>query len=172
MKRIKTTVGALAILGALTFVSTANAEDSSVFYLGAGYSQFDDGDGLKPTVAFAIAGVPLTKYWALEGRFGAGVNDASDGFGSVQINNYYGAFVRGTIPAGESVNLYGILGYGTGKAEGRAFGFTVTASESSEAYGVGAELNFGVSKAHHLGVEWARFFKDTNAISMIYRFNF
>ena len=172
MKGIKNVFGAIVALSALGYVSTANAEDSSKFYLGAGYSQFDGGDGLKPTVAFGIAGVSLTKNWSIEGRFGAGVNDASTSIGSVRVNNYYGAFVRGSIPAGESVSLYGLVGYGTGEVEARAFGFSASASESSEAYGIGAELNFGNSKAHHLGIEWARFFKDTNAISLIYRLNF
>jgi len=172
VKGIKSFVGALAVLSSLGYVSAANAEDSSNFYLGAGYSQFDDGDGLKPTVAFAIAGVPLTKNWAIEGRFGAGVNEDSNGFISAKIKSYYGAFVRGSLPAGDAVNFYGILGYGTGEAEASGFGFTASASESSEAYGIGAELNFGSTKAHHLGAEWARYFKDTNAISLIYRFNF
>lgn len=182
MKTLKIASIATAVAAALTLAQPASAQDGSTAYVGVGYSQvdFDDLDG-KPGMALGIVGTPVGEYFAVEGRFGFGVRSVTESTftgtfiatAELKIKSYYGGFVRGILPAGENFNLYGILGYGSGKAEVNTnFGLSDSSSESSEAFGVGAEFVLGQNKQHHLGFEWAKYFEDTTAISAIYRYKF
>lgn len=159
----------------------ANAEDSSSFYVGAAYSSVSikDVDG-KPAIATAIVGFPLMDNLSLEGRLGTGVKSIYDSTfvgavlvaGELKIDNYYGGFLRADLPVGEHMNLYLLGGYGTANVSVRTNFGSASDSESSGAYGIGAEAVVGSSKAHHFGVEWARYFKDADAVSFTYRFKF
>lgn len=150
-------------------------------YVGAAYSSvsINDVDG-EPAIATAIVGFPLVENISIEGRLGTGVKSVFDSefnglfvvTGELKIDNYYGAFVRANLPAGESLNLYLLGGYGTANVTIDTNIGSFSNSESSGAYGVGAEVVFGSSKSHHFGVEWARYFKDANALSAVYRFKF
>jgi hypothetical protein len=169
---------AMGLLGS----ASALAQDASTMYAGISYSQIDfDEIDEKPAMVVGIVGWPVGENFSIEGRFGAGVKSVKDAefingrlvTAELKVNNYYGGFVRGTLPAGDAFNLYAILGYGSGKAEVTTnVGVSASDSESSEAYGVGAEFVFGQSKTNHLAFEWARYFEDTNAISVIYRLKF
>jgi hypothetical protein len=180
MSRSSWSIIAPALLLAL-YGTRAHADESSSFYIGAAYSSvtIDDVDG-EPAIATAIVGFPLMENISIEGRLGTGVKSVFDRefnglfvvTGELKIDNYYGAFVRANLPAGESLNLYLLGGYGTANVTIDTNIGSFSNSESSGAYGVGAEVVFGASKSHHLGVEWARYFKDANALSAIYRFKF
>ncbi len=169
---------ALGVLGS----TSALAQEASSVYAGISYSQIDfEGIDGKPAMVAGIVGAPVGEYFAVEGRFGAGVKSVKDSTfvngvfvtAELKVKSYYGGFVRGTLPVGDSFNLYAILGYGSGKAEATTnIGLSGSDSESSEAYGIGAEFVFGQSKTNHLAFEWARYFEDTNAISIIYRVKF
>lgn len=176
-------VWSMAALGLLVVLcaAPAYAEDSSSVYVGVAYSSvtIDEVDG-EPAIATAIIGLPLMENLSIEGRIGTGVKSVFDtefvgGFlvtGELKIDNYYGGFIRANLPAGENLNLYLLGGYGTANVSVRTNFGSASSSESSGAYGAGAEVVFGASKSHHFGVEWARYFKGADALSAIYRFKF
>jgi outer membrane immunogenic protein len=180
MTRFVSLIAACAFLGSLCTAPASAAESSSV-YVGAAYSSvtIDDVDG-EPAIATAIIGFPVMENLSLEGRIGTGVKSVYESTfvgavfvtGELKIDNYYGAFVRANLPAGDSLNLYLLGGYGTANVSVRTNFGSGSSSESSGAYGAGAEVVFGASKSHHFGVEWARYFKDANALSAIYRYKF
>ena len=179
---ISRTAIALSCLAFVSFGSQgAFAQDSSTMYAGVAYSQVDlDEIDDKPAMLVGIVGWPVGENFSVEGRFGTGIKSISDSTfvgttfvsAEIKINSYYGGFVRGTFPAGDGFNLYGILGYGSGKVEVNTNFGSASGSEDSEAYGIGAEIVMGQSKNHHLAFEWAKYFEDTNAISAIYRIKF
>ena len=173
---------AVAIAIGLLGAKSAIAQDASSMYAGISYSQIDFEEiDEKPAMVIGIIGWPVGENFSIEGRFGAGVKSVKDSAfingrlvnAELKVNNYYGGFVRGNLPAGDAFNLYAILGYGSGEAEITTnVGVSAADSESSEAYGIGAEFVFGQSKTSHLAFEWARYFEDTNAISIVYRLKF
>ena len=173
-------VATLSVCG-LFAASASHAQNASTMYAGISYSQVDLEDiDEKPAMAVGIIGWPVGENFSIEGRFGTGVKSIKDSTfvgtafvtGELKVNNYYGGFVRGNLPAGDAFNLYGILGYGSGEVELTTNFGSASSSESSAAYGVGAEFVMGETKAHHLAFEWARYFDDANAISLIYRVKF
>lgn len=150
------------------------------WYAGAGWSQVDiDDDGLnvKPGVLTGLVGYNLGPNFALEGRFGAGISSDDLVFlgvrTEVDIKNYYGLFLRGSLPASDVVNVYAILGYGSAEVEVTVPGFgSASEDDDSEAYGAGVEFVWGGKRQHGLAVEWARYFEDSNTLSAIYRLRF
>jgi hypothetical protein len=183
MKKLSDFKGlALASVVAVTGAAAAQAQDAAKPYVGIMYSQVDFEElDVKPAMVLGLIGWPVGEYFAVEARAGAGVKSIRDAAfvggtfvtAELKINHYYGGFVRGTLPVGENFNLYGIVGYGSGESEITTnVGFDVTESESSEAYGLGAEVVFGADKSHHFGFEWAKYFEDTSAVSVIYRLKF
>lgn len=180
MSRLAISVFVSALLGVLCSTRSL-AEDSSTMYVGVAYSSvtLKDVDG-EPAMATAIIGFPVMENLSLEARAGTGVKSIYDSAfvgavfvtGELKVDSYYGGFIRANLPAGDSLNLYLIGGYGTGNVSVRTNFGSASDSESSAAFGVGAEVKLGASKAHHFGIEWARYFKDADALSAIYRFKF
>jgi hypothetical protein len=136
---------AMGLLGS----ASALAQDASTMYAGISYSQIDfDEIDEKPAMVVGIVGWPVGENFSIEGRFGTGVKGVKDS-----------EFINGRVVTAElKVNTN--------------VGVSASDSESSEAYGVGAEFVFGRSKSNHLAFEWARYFEETNAISVIYRLKF
>lgn len=157
----------------------AIAQDSTSMYAGVAYAQFDSDDvdfDDKPSAIVGILGTRFTDYIAVETRLGAGIQTGTFPYfgarGEYEITSYFGVFLRGSIPAGDGFNLYGIVGYGKADQEASVGGFGDVDSESGVAYGAGAELSFGQSKQHSFGVEWTQYVEDTSALGIIYRVKF
>ena len=180
-------IGSLLLWATVLSLSSPRVEArESTLYAGVGYSRIDI-DGLKshPKLVAGLLGWSFNEYLSLEGRFGTGVGSATEQVVVTEITNgtttipvdvdikhYYGGFLRGTLPIGERFGLYALAGYGSGKVEVSSTALSISDSESSGAYGAGMELSFGDQHAHQLGVEWAKYFEDAEALSVIYRFKF
>jgi hypothetical protein len=156
-----------------------NAQEiADTWYVGAGWSQVDfDDEDVQIGVATGVVGYNLGPNFAIEGRLGAGVSsDTLFLLGTrteVDIKNYYGLFLRGSLPASDAVNVYAILGYGSAEVEVTVPGFgSASDDDDSEAYGAGVEFRWGTTRQHGLAVEWARYFEDSSTLSAIYRIRF
>ena len=171
-------VTTLSLCG-LFAASASLAQNASTMYAGVAYAQVDtdevDFDD-KPAALVGIVGWPLNDYFAVESRFGTGIQNGTFAYlgarGEYEITSYYGGFVRGTIPAGDGFNIYGILGYGKANQDANIAGFAASGSESGVAFGAGAELAFGQSQQHSFAVEWTQYVEDTSAIGVVYRIKF
>lgn len=164
-----------AIAMGFALATSAHAEG---LYAGASYAQakvdmsgFGD---VKPSVLFAKIGTEINKNFAIEGRIGTGVSDDTVSvMGApvkVEVDQYYGIYAKGILPVGDSVSIYGLIGETHAKITASALGTSVSDSQNSGSYGVG--LDFAVAKDVSLNLEWARLFKDTDALSVGVTFKF
>lgn len=146
MRHTKTYRAVLAVSALLISTKAALAQD---YYLGGSFaaieyseSGLDDAD---LTSIYGRAGAKLNDYLSAEIRAGVGVGDDSVGFLGVDVNveleNFFGAYVRGGIPTGSIAYPYIIAGYTRGEVEASALGFSESESESDISYGVGLDLN-------------------------------
>jgi Outer membrane protein beta-barrel domain len=138
----------------------------------------DDVDGASPhpTALGLQLGYDMGPHLALEARAGTGLSSDSVTVQGIDIDfkikSFLGGYLRGTLPLSDRFDVYGLLGYATGKASGSAMGVSASASEDSVSYFVGAEFNFGVDYEHGFAVEWGQVVEDTKALSVAYRYRF
>ena len=141
--------------GAFEVSPYVGANVSSVEYKEQGYQ------ALYPTAIAIKFGGRFNQYFAVEARAGTGVSDDSIDLSGVKVNvsvdNYYGAYAKGMIPISKLVSIYGLAGYTKGKLTFDAQGLSMTASDSSPSFGIGADLN--IRDILSVGVEFARLFK-------------
>lgn len=116
-------VRALAItvlaIGAMSGTAFAQAPWSggmfqSAPYVGAnaGLLRYDESglDTITPSVVFARVGLPLSRYFAVEGRLGTGLSgDESHGY-SVSSGLYGGGYLKGSIALAPTVAVYAVAG--------------------------------------------------------------
>lgn len=74
----------------------------------------------------------------------------------LEIDNFYGAYVRGMLPTG-TFTPYGLLGWTKGKLTASASGFSISGSDSDLSYGIGADA--WLSKTTALNFEFGRLIK-------------
>ncbi len=83
-------------------------------YVGAsiGLLQYDEGGlpTLSPSILFVRAGLPLSSYFAIEGRLGTGLTSDQSNGSSVSVGTYGGAYAKGSLALGPSFSLYGVAG--------------------------------------------------------------
>lgn len=104
-----------------------------------------------------------------------------DADADLDITNYGVVFARGILPLGDSVDIFGRVGYGFAKAEANVTGttaalpgFTATATDSESvndfAYGVGAQYN--LNDRHGVRLDYAAIGSDFSVISASYAIKF
>lgn len=83
-------------------------------YVGAsiGLLQYDESglSTLSPSVLVVRAGLPLTSFFAIEGRLGTGLTSDQTNGNSVSAGTYGGAYVKGSVALGSEFSLYGVAG--------------------------------------------------------------
>ena len=121
-------------------------------------------EGFSTAYPVAIGGKfgkQFNPNFAIEGRIGFGVSDDEVDVGGLpvklEIDNYYGVYLKGMLPVSTAASLYGLLGYTRAKLTASAAGFSSSDSESDISFGAGAE--FAVSQTAAISVEWARLLK-------------
>lgn len=112
------TFAALA-LGAMTSPAFAQVPFSGGLpgmspYVGAsvGLLRYDESglNTMTPSVLFARLGVPLSPYFAVEGRLGTGLSsDGSGGF-SVSSSVFGGGYLKGSVALTPSISVYAVAG--------------------------------------------------------------
>jgi len=96
----------------------------------------------------AKVGYNFNKYIGVEGRAGYGITDADfDGGGTAEIKENYGIYLKPQLPLGDTVSLFGLVGYAKAKVEsnGAAPAFTGTLNEASPSFGLGLEYKINDS---------------------------
>lgn len=110
------------------------------------YSEEDIDDDASLTAIVGRLGTSFNENFSGEIRLGIGVGDDDvDVFGfdaDVELDNMYGAYIRGGIAVTESFYPYAIVGYTHGKVTASVSGFgSESESESDVSFGVGADVN-------------------------------
>lgn len=99
----------------------------------AGLLRYDESglDTLTPSVIIARIGMPISNYFAIEGRLGAGITrDQSHGI-SVSAGVLGGAYLKGSLALAPKFSLYGVAG--------------IAAENLNRNYGDGNSTNTGLS---------------------------
>ncbi|AOS81489.1 MULTISPECIES: outer membrane beta-barrel protein [Hydrogenophaga] len=122
-------------------------------------------DSLKasPGLVSGIFGYQPHPNFAVEGflGFGAGkdkvqLNGAAVPV-EVKLGTMVGVFARPSVALGETVELFGRIGWMHTELKTSAPGLSVTEKDSSVAYGIGA--NFNLSRTSYLQASWTSFYK-------------
>lgn len=137
----KTTV--LSSILAASMASAAMSASAAELYAGGNFAVLD-ADEATLNAVYGRFGAFFNENISAEARLGFGVGDDTVNYGGVDIkaelDNVYGAYLRGGIPAGEVFYPYAIIGYTKGKFTGSAYGVSVSNSESDFSFGVGADF--------------------------------
>ncbi len=147
---MKKTLLALALVAA-TPLAFANG------YVGGSYSAFDYSEnGLSTDLSVGaisvIGGYQINDYVAVEARVGTGVGDDSYAGLTLEMDNYYGVYVKAGMPI-DNFYPYALLGMTKGELSLSGYGLSASASESDMSYGVG--LAYNVNDQVSLNVEYA-----------------
>lgn len=145
-KKITTTAITVA---ALTCGSQAMAEH----YVGGNISAMkykEDGlsDSANLVALYGRLGTEFTENFSAEIRVGTGLADDKVSVPTVigavdvnvELNYFYGAYVRGTIPIADAFYPYAIVGFTRGELEAKALGLSESSSEDDVSFGVGADI--------------------------------
>lgn len=132
-------------------------------YVGAsiGLLQYSEGNlpGLSPSMLFIRAGLPLSSFFAIEGRVGTGLSSDQTNGDSVSIGTYGGAYAKGSLALTPTFSVYGVAGIATVNVH-RNFrdGDTTNTGLSG---GVGGDLQ--LERALGLNFEWTYLPSGTDA---------
>lgn len=116
-----------------------------------GYKEDELAD-LAPGSAMLRLGVPLAPNLAIEGRAATGLGgDSADGF-RVELNSYYGAYLKGSLPLSPQFSLYAVGGV-AGVRMKRNWGYGET-HDGGMSFGLGGDVDIGRGAA--INFEWTR----------------
>jgi len=172
------TLGALALAsGAVLAAEPAPAESGAYWgvYLGQVRDSESGAPSFSPTAFLAGLGWELNRNVAFEARIGTGVGSDSKTVSGVPVDfklkEFYGGYLRWTLPLSDGFSLYALTGYGHGKLEASALGATASTTDGSFSGAVGGE--FALSRSGAIAVEYGRLVSgsgyDANLISIGYR---
>lgn len=122
----------------------------------------------------AKAGYNFTKFLGVEAQGGFGVADDEERFAGITtkagVDYYVSGFATGRIPASESFELIGRVGYYFAEYGGSVAGTNLVAAEISTdvdgfAVGAGAQFNFGKKKRDGIRAEYTYLDVDTNGFT-------
>lgn len=139
---------------AASIVSASFSASAAELYAGGSFAVLDSED-VTLNAIYGRFGASFNENISAEARLGLGVGD-DDLYGAkAELDNFYGVYVRGGIPAGEFFYPYAVLGFTKGKASLSAEGFSISESESDLSYGVGAD--FKVSESLKVNAEYVSY---------------
>lgn len=154
--------GALAVMGSAAFAQN--------YYVGGNFAAIEyseDGidDDADLTALYGRVGTKFNDYLSAEIRAGFGVGDDDVnalGFDvDVELENFYGVYVRGGLPTGSIAYPYVIAGYTRGEVEVSVLGFSNSESESDISYGIGLDLN--INERVTLNIEYINYLDKSEA---------
>jgi opacity protein-like surface antigen len=125
-----------------------------------------------------VLGQVLSPHFALEGRFGLGLNDDRINVGAVAVDvdlDYYvSGLLKGILPLAPRFGIYAVAGFTIGKFSASNGAAYLNKWESDFSYGAGAE--FGFAQSMSLALEWQRMFEGSgynlDAVSVALNFRF
>ncbi len=138
----------IAVGFACTLVVPVLAEDQ--FYGGLGfvfldYSEEGVDEDLSLTAIYGRIGSQFNENFSGEIRAGFGVGDDSvDILGidvDLELDTFFGAYLRGGIPVSETFSPYAVVGFTRGELTASASGFgSESESETDVSFGLGADI--------------------------------
>lgn len=135
---------AVASVAALTAMPAA-AQTVPSFYGNLGYSVVDGDDATLGALGGRV-GARLHNNFGVEGELAFGVDGDSTRVGAVDVKtdlkHSLAAYGVGFLPVNEQFELLARVGYGTTKIRAKAAGVSVSDSDESWNYGVGAQYSF------------------------------
>lgn len=132
----------LATLLGMASVPASAQDVQSGGYIGVNYAFLDTkiGPAEFTTPALILTpGYQVNSFFAIEGRFGSGFSIGDD---DVEVKKYLGIFARLGAPVNPRFYPYLMLGYGDAKFELSINSPSVEGSDTSRAYGIGANIGF------------------------------
>ena len=131
------------------------AQETPKTYFGVGVStlKWSDKekifDGVSNSAVALTLGYRAMKNLAVEGQIGTGIGDDSVSANGTRLTvknkEFYGVFLRPYIQATDSLELYGRLGYFSGKISATGQGVNESNWENDTAFGVGAAVSISKS---------------------------
>lgn len=147
----------LATAAVALIAAPASAQSISNAYGSIGASRVSGYDTDLNAVTARI-GAKLTPYIGIEGEgsFGIGDDDVDNVVlpTTAELEHDLAAYVTGTIPVSQNLELFGRVGYGTTKIKVEANGFSASDSEESVNWGVGA--NYFLDGQNGVRADWTR----------------
>lgn len=129
-------------------------------YIGGSYAIFDYSEhGIDPDLTVGALGVNggyrVNDYVAVEARVGTGVKDGTYARMNLEMDSYFGAYVKVGMPVNNFYPIYPYALLGMTKAEltVSGYGMTASGSESDISYGLG--VAYAVNDQISLNVEYA-----------------
>lgn len=146
------------------YVQAENYYGGNISFLD--YSEEGIDDDASLTAIVGRLGTTFNENFSGEVRLGFGVGDDTvDVFGfdaDVELDNMFGAYVRGGIPVTDSFFPYAIVGYTRGEVTASISGFgSESETESDVSFGVGADVN--VNQNIIINVEYMNYFDKDGA---------
>lgn len=153
-KKITTTAIAVA---ALTCGSQAMAEH----YVGGNISamKMDNGDSFKMAGLYGRLGSEFNEFFSGEIRLGTGIEKDSAFIvdeknviheGKIEIDYFYGAYLRGTIPVTDYIYPYATLGFTNLQLEFKSPTLREQDSSSDISYGLGVDIRLSTNSDFNL----------------------
>lgn len=123
---------------------SATAASAQGLYAGVQYSGTqlkEDGTALKADLnGFGVVGgYHINENVAVEGRYLTGVGSDTIQGAKVELDDYIGVNLIGSIPLGDGFSGYGSVGYGQASIKLSGGGASVRESDSSVSYGIGLQ---------------------------------
>lgn len=134
-------------------------------YYGANVAFFDYSEnGLTDepslTAVYGRLGTSFNDYFSAEARIGFGLtDDRVSVFGNdvdVDLNNLFGAYLKGGAQVTEMFYPYAVIGYTRGEIEASVLGFSISESESDLSFGLGADVT--VSEGMTFNLEYMNYY--------------
>lgn len=139
---ILSAVLAVCLLGGASKVWADNGLYGGVLY---GDVNYEEGNASLDMAATSfILGVQFNDYVGSEFRYGSGMNSDSLYGIKMELDNYYGFYVTGTLPVNQYIQPYVVAGYTRAEATitHPSYGSTTdTGSGASLGFGIKSELN-------------------------------
>jgi outer membrane immunogenic protein len=160
---------AVAAIGLSSLLCNAVYAEGSYFGGNASFVKYSDdviGEDASLTAVFGRLGTMFNENISGEIRVGFGIaDDTVLDVVDVELDNLFGAYVRGGIPVADAFYPYAIIGYTRGKLSASVSGFgSESGTESDISFGVGAD--FDVASNITLNAEYMNFLdKDGAEIS-------
>lgn len=146
----------LAAAAVTAIAAPAAAQTIPNAYGSIGYSSVQ-GDDADLGAVTARLGTRFNQYIGVEGEASLGVDDDSIAGvpnSSVELEHDLAAYVTGTVPVAQNLELFGRVGYGTTKIKAEVGGVSASDSEESVNYGVGA--NYLLDGQNGVRADWTR----------------
>jgi len=131
------------ILVATALTLSAHSMGGETYY-GGGLTALDVTENdLKITVTtlHGLVGTRFNENIAAEIRLGTTIADDTVNGIDVEVESFYGAYLKGGAQISETIYPYIIAGYTRGKLKGSYNGYSASESESDAAFGVGVDLS-------------------------------